>query len=207
MNRFLSRLLLVTVAAVCMITLAKAQDALPLFVPPVSSENPAPKLDLFEHPATVSAEPAPLDLFDCGPARTIAQTVPTADASKPEPPAAKPDTRPVVVAWSPIWCSACNIMCSLVGTGNPNVRVRWIKGDDEDFPPEVRAYAATHGYPVLQYQPVDGKGAWRFAPHARTIEDLQALVKLKSSDAIPDSHFREAMSRVIEINSQRLTTR
>lgn len=173
-------------------------------LPPAVSES-APAIDLFALEVQVST-PAPrqIDLFAMNEADLPLEESPR---SKPAE-AAKPDTRPVIVVWSPSWCSACRSMESLVGNGDAKVRVRWIKGDPNDgdearFLPEVLAFAKSahpqgpragqeRGWPVLQYQPIDGKGSWQFCSGARSIEDLHALTRLRCKDPVPSGHFREA---------------
>ncbi|MBS0205680.1 MAG: hypothetical protein JSS49_22490 [Planctomycetes bacterium] len=156
------------------------------------------KLDLFSPPKAVQLfdacnRPA-VGLFEpyAKPAELTSATDESRDR-RPAPPAA--DTRPVIVAWSPPWCGVCNVMHDRVGTGDLRTRVRWIKGDSTAFPVAVQEYAAVHGWPVLQFQPVDAGGSWVFAPHARTLDDLHALTKLRRLDPLPESSFATLIAR------------
>jgi hypothetical protein len=190
---------LLIIASLCLLCFGliavQAKEPVNLFESPtlISAETCA--LDLFASPevlTVISGDAAgqPLNLFamnEAGPPRVETVTPPSPSAE-----AALPDTRPVVVIWSPSWCFVCRWMQGLIGTGDERVRVRWIKTDDDaTFPKEVRDYAASRnaqggsqGYPVVQFQPVDGKGQWLFTgSRPRTLNELAALSKLRVAES------------------------
>jgi hypothetical protein len=56
-----------------------------------------------------------------------------------------------VWVYAPDYCTVCKKMKLSVGNGDSSMRVKWITGNEQDFPEWIKIYGIQHGYPIILF--------------------------------------------------------